>query len=47
MLNKTVPLCSAQYERQFQTTRIPGIEKGIVCFIKKDNGINLEFKKKV
>ncbi|KAH3723803.1 hypothetical protein DPMN_049597, partial [Dreissena polymorpha] len=26
LLNKTVPLCSAQYERQFNTTRIPGIE---------------------
>lgn len=26
VLNKTVPLCSAQYERQFNTTRIPGIE---------------------
>jgi len=28
MLNKTIPLCSWQYERQFNTTRIPGIEKG-------------------
>nr|KAG5686967.1 hypothetical protein BaRGS_022968 [Batillaria attramentaria] len=28
VLNKTVPLCSAQYERQFNTTRIPGIETG-------------------
>lgn len=26
MLNKTVPLCSWQYERQFNTTRIPGID---------------------
>ncbi|KAI0209134.1 Carnitine O-palmitoyltransferase 1, liver [Lamellibrachia satsuma] len=26
MLNKTVPLCSWQYERMFNTTRIPGIE---------------------
>ncbi|XP_064617738.1 carnitine O-palmitoyltransferase 1, liver isoform-like isoform X2 [Liolophura sinensis] len=26
MLNKTVPLCSAQYEKQFNSTRIPGIE---------------------
>ncbi|CAH1800298.1 unnamed protein product [Owenia fusiformis] len=25
-LNKTVPLCSWQYERQFNTTRIPGVE---------------------
>lgn len=22
------PLCSAQYERMFNTTRIPGVEKG-------------------
>lgn len=28
MLNKTVPLCSWQYERQFNTTRIPGIDTG-------------------
>ena len=28
VLNKTVPLCSAQYERQFNTTRIPGLETG-------------------
>ncbi|KAK2176892.1 hypothetical protein NP493_633g01032 [Ridgeia piscesae] len=26
MLNKTVPLCSWQYERMFNTTRVPGIE---------------------
>lgn len=26
LLNKTVPLCSAQYERQFNSTRIPGVE---------------------
>ncbi|XP_053398248.1 carnitine O-palmitoyltransferase 1, liver isoform-like [Mercenaria mercenaria] len=26
LLNKTVPLCSAQYERQFNTTRVPGVE---------------------
>ncbi|XP_050391317.1 carnitine O-palmitoyltransferase 1, liver isoform isoform X1 [Patella vulgata] len=26
ILNKTVPLCSSQYERQFNTTRIPGTE---------------------
>ncbi|ESO93356.1 hypothetical protein LOTGIDRAFT_189988 [Lottia gigantea] len=26
ILNKTVPLCSSQYERQFNTTRIPGVE---------------------
>ena len=25
LLNKTVPLCSAQYERQFNTTRVPGV----------------------
>lgn len=26
MLNGTIPLCSAQYERQFNTTRVPGEE---------------------
>lgn len=26
MVQGTVPLCSAQYERTFNTTRIPGIE---------------------
>ncbi|KAL5009437.1 hypothetical protein ScPMuIL_011742 [Solemya velum] len=26
LLNKTIPLCSAQYERQFNTIRIPGLE---------------------
>ncbi|GFR62192.1 carnitine O-palmitoyltransferase 1, liver isoform [Elysia marginata] len=26
LINKIVPLCSAQYERQFNTTRIPGVE---------------------
>ncbi|ELT88002.1 hypothetical protein CAPTEDRAFT_178036 [Capitella teleta] len=26
MLNKTVPLCSWQYERQFNTSRVPGVE---------------------
>lgn len=28
MINKTIPLCSTQYERMFNTTRIPGIETG-------------------
>ena len=28
LVNNTVPLCSWQYERQFNTTRIPGIETG-------------------
>ena len=36
MINKTVPLCSSQYERQFNTTRIPGIETGISEY-KKQN----------
>ena len=27
------PLCSAQYERIFDTTRIPGKEEGIIAFI--------------
>ncbi len=29
-LNKTVPLCSWQYERVFNTTRVPGEETGEV-----------------
>jgi hypothetical protein len=29
MVQKLVPLCSSQYERQFNTVRIPGKETGI------------------
>ena len=29
LLNNIIPLCSWQYERQFNTTRVPGIETGI------------------
>jgi hypothetical protein len=30
MVQKLVPLCSSQYERQFNTVRIPGKETGII-----------------
>jgi carnitine O-palmitoyltransferase 1 len=29
MVQKLIPLCSSQYERQFNTIRIPGKESGI------------------
>jgi len=29
MVQKLVPLCSSQYERQFNTVRIPGKEAGM------------------
>ena len=32
MMIDIVPLCSAQYERAFNTTRIPGEKSGLVCF---------------
>ncbi|CAG2207308.1 CPT1A [Mytilus edulis] len=44
MLNKTVPLCSAQYERQFQTTRIPGIEKDTIVHYKDSQHIAVYHK---
>ena len=44
MLNKTVPLCSAQYERQFQTTRIPGIEKDSILHYKDSQHIAVYHK---
>ncbi|XP_064627097.1 carnitine O-palmitoyltransferase 1, liver isoform-like isoform X2 [Lineus longissimus] len=36
-VNKTVPLCSAQYERMFQTTRIPGIETDMLVHVQESN----------
>ncbi|CAF4127424.1 unnamed protein product, partial [Rotaria sp. Silwood1] len=30
MIQKFVPLCSSQYERQFNTVRIPGKEAGMI-----------------
>ncbi len=29
MVQKLVPLCSSQYERQFNTVRVPGKESGM------------------
>lgn len=29
MVQKLIPLCSSQYERQFNTVRIPGKETGM------------------
>ncbi|XP_048771840.2 carnitine O-palmitoyltransferase 1, liver isoform-like isoform X2 [Ostrea edulis] len=46
LLNKTVPLCSAQYERQFQTTRIPGLEKDKLIHYKDSNHIAVYHKGK-
>lgn len=44
VLNKTVPLCSAQYERQFNTTRIPGIETDTIVHCKDSNHIAVYHK---
>ena len=33
MVSGLVPLCSYQYERQFNTTRVPGIEKDQIVHI--------------
>lgn len=30
MLQNTIPMCSSQYERMFNTSRIPGLETGRV-----------------
>lgn len=32
MVQKLVPLCSSQYERQFNTVRVPGKEAGRILF---------------
>ncbi|GFN93579.1 carnitine o-palmitoyltransferase 1, liver isoform [Plakobranchus ocellatus] len=39
LINKIVPLCSAQYERQFNTTRIPGIETDTLVHLNDSNHI--------
>ncbi|KAK3098023.1 hypothetical protein FSP39_015419 [Pinctada imbricata] len=44
LLNKTVPLCSNQYERQFNTTRIPGIEKDKIVHYKDSQHIAVYHK---
>ncbi|XP_067674607.1 carnitine O-palmitoyltransferase 1, liver isoform-like isoform X2 [Haliotis asinina] len=44
LLNKTVPLCSAQYERQFNTTRIPGIETDTLVHHKDSNHIAVYYR---
>ncbi|XP_076444856.1 carnitine O-palmitoyltransferase 1, liver isoform-like isoform X2 [Babylonia areolata] len=44
VLNKTVPLCSAQYERQFNTTRIPGVETDTIVHLKESNHIAVYHK---
>ena len=33
LVNNTVPLCSWQYERQFNTTRVPGIETDVLMHV--------------
>lgn len=44
LLNKTIPLCSAQYERQFNTTRIPGIEKDTLVHYKDSDHVAVYHK---
>lgn len=44
LLNKIIPLCSAQYERQFNTTRIPGIEKDTLVHYKDSDHIAVYHK---
>lgn len=44
LLNNTVPLCSWQYERQFNTTRIPGIEKDTLMHLKDSKHIAVYHK---
>ena len=44
LLNKTIPLCSAQYERQFNTTRIPGIETDKLVHLKDSKHIAVYHK---
>jgi hypothetical protein len=33
MVQKLIPLCSSQYERQFNTVRVPGKESGMSIII--------------
>ncbi|XP_041352495.1 carnitine O-palmitoyltransferase 1, liver isoform-like isoform X2 [Gigantopelta aegis] len=44
LLNKIVPLCSAQYERQFNTTRIPGIDIDTIVHLKDSNHVAVYHK---
>ncbi|BFZ25151.1 hypothetical protein BsWGS_28191 [Bradybaena similaris] len=44
LINKIVPLCSAQYERQFNTTRIPGVETDHLVHLKDSNHITVYHK---
>ncbi|CAL1543140.1 unnamed protein product [Lymnaea stagnalis] len=44
LIQNIVPLCSAQYERQFNTTRIPGIETDQLVHWKESNHISLYHK---
>ncbi|CAG5119940.1 unnamed protein product, partial [Candidula unifasciata] len=44
LINKAVPLCSAQYERQFNTTRIPGVETDKLVHLKDSNHITVYHK---
>ncbi|XP_013061441.2 carnitine O-palmitoyltransferase 1, liver isoform-like isoform X2 [Biomphalaria glabrata] len=44
LINNVVPLCSAQYERQFNTTRIPGIETDKLVHFKESNHITVYHK---
>ena len=39
MLNKTIPLCSWQYERMFNTTRVPGLEQDTLVHYKNSTHI--------
>ncbi|XP_029656491.1 carnitine O-palmitoyltransferase 1, liver isoform isoform X2 [Octopus sinensis] len=43
-VNKIIPLCSSQYERQFNTTRIPGIETDTLVHYKDSNHIAVYHK---
>ncbi|XP_059169843.1 carnitine O-palmitoyltransferase 1, liver isoform-like isoform X2 [Physella acuta] len=44
LINGVVPLCSAQYERQFNTTRIPGEETDQLVHFKDSNHITVYHK---
>lgn len=44
LVNKTVPLCSSQYERQFQTVRVPGVETDTLKHYKDSKHIAVHHK---
>jgi len=44
LINNVVPLCSAQYERQFNTTRIPGVETDKLIHLKDSNHVAVYHK---